>query len=72
MVDSDEDGNLREILQQTEVRISSSFLLKLSEFLFEKFDIDWDDELSALDWFELTGETGTDKNIGRKSKIINV
>lgn len=66
MVDSDEDGNLREILQQTEVRISSSFLLKLSEFLFEKFDIDWDDELSALDWFELTGETGTDKNIGRK------
>ena len=66
MVDSDEDGNLREILQKTEVRISSSFLLKLSEFLFEKFDIDWDDELSALDWFELTGETGTDKNIGRK------
>ena len=33
---------------------------------FEKFDIDWDDELSTLDWFELTGETKGDKNIGRK------
>ena len=66
LVDSDEDGNLGEILMQTEVKISSSFLLKLGEFLFEKFDIDWDDELSALDWFELTGETRTDKTIGRK------
>jgi len=66
MVDSNEDGNLSEILSQSKAKISSSFLSKLTEFLFEKLDINWDEEISAKDWFEITGDKEGDKNIGRK------
>ena len=40
------------------------------DLLFDKFDYDLDDELSILDWHELTGETGRDKMIGRKLILL--
>jgi len=51
-----EDGTLDNILNQPKVKISSNFLLKLTQFLFDKLDVDLDDELSATDWMEITGE----------------
>jgi len=66
LLDSDEDGNVSEILNHSKAKISSAFLSKLTEFLFEKLDINWDEEISAKDWFEMTGDKEGNKNIGRK------
>jgi len=66
VLDSDEDGNVSEILNHSKAKISSAFLSKLTEFLFEKLDINWDEEISAKDWFEMTGDKEGNKNIGRK------
>ena len=62
--DSDEDGILTETVKQPEV--NSNFFLKLTDFLFDKFDYDWDESISVLDWYELTGKKGKDKIVGRK------
>jgi len=66
LLDLNGDGKLTELAKQDEVKLSLKYLLKILDFLFEKFDIHWDDELSALDWNEVTGRTGRDKSIGRK------
>jgi len=60
-----EDGTLDNILNQPKVKISSNFLLKLTQFLFDKLDVDLDDELSATDWMEITGEKEQSKKVGR-------
>ena len=67
LLDLNGDGKLTELAKQDEVnKLILKYLLKIFNFLFEKFDIHWDDELSALDWNEVTGRTGGDKSIGRK------
>ena len=49
MIASDKDGKLNEILNQTEVKISLDFLLKLSTHLFNNFDVDEDEVISDVD-----------------------
>ena len=44
--------DLARLMESKRVRLSHSFLNRLSAYLFEKFDIDLDDEITAADYFE--------------------
>jgi len=72
MIDSDKNGELSEILDKPEVKIGSSFLLQLATYLFEKLDIDYDDEITAFDtpMFSDMDEEDVIKSI--KGKLITL
>ena len=64
LFDSNKDGQITEVLDQQREEVSIVTLIKIVEFLFNKFDIDWDDKITVYDWNVLTGRS--DRNVGRK------
>ena len=64
LFDSNKDGQITEVLDQQREEVSIVTLIKIVEFLFNKFDIDWDDKITVHDWNRLTGRS--DRNVGRK------
>ena len=64
LFDSNKDGQITEVLDQQREEVSIVTLIKIVEFLFNKFDTDWDDKITVYDWNMLTGRS--DRNVGRK------
>ena len=64
LFDSNKDGHITEVLDQQREEVSIVTLIKIVEFLFNKFDTDWDDKITVYDWNMLTGRS--DRNVGRK------